>query len=235
MNLNENEKLQRHDASAARILIVEDEAIVACDIQAQLESFHYQVPAMAGCGEEALRLVDEIGPDLVLMDIKLNGELNGVQVAEILRRRQGIPVVFLTANSEEEMLQRAKLTEPFNYILKPYHEKELRIAIEFALYRAKMEREREQQTRQLEQALAEARILRGLIPICAWCHKIRSDKGFWLSVGNYLQQNTEAVCSHGICPDCLAKMKLEAVPGPSSMAQNSSTLGCQVQGPQLKQ
>jgi len=192
-----------------RILIVEDEAIVACDIQARLESFHYNVPGMAASGEEALQLASETWPDLVLMDIKLKGDLDGVQVADTLRRRHGIPVVFLTANSDEEMLQRAKQTEPLNYILKPYHEKELRIAIEFALYKAKMERERGQLTRQLEEALAEAKILRGLIPICAWCRKIRTDQGFWLSVENYLQQKTEAVCSHGICPDCLGKMTLE--------------------------
>lgn len=189
-----------------RILIVEDEGIVASDIQAQLEAFDYEVAATAGSGEQALRLAAAIAPDLVLMDIKLRGELNGVQVAEILHRQQGIPVVFLTANSEEDMLQRAKLAEPLAYVLKPYQEKELRIAVEFALYRGKMEQERLRLTRQLEKALAEARILRGLIPICAWCRKIRSDQGFWLSVEAYLEQHTDAICSHGICPDCCKKV-----------------------------
>ena len=197
-----------------RILIVEDEAIVACDIQAQLESFRYEVPAIAASGDEALHLAAETVPDLVLMDIKLKGDLNGVQVADILRRKHGIQLVFLTANSEEEMLQRAKLTEPLNYVLKPYHEKELRIAVEFALYRAKMDWEREQLTRQLEQALAEAKTLRGLIPICAWCRKIRTDDGFWLSVENYLEQNTDATCSHGICPECMDKVVINRAPSP---------------------
>jgi two-component system, response regulator PdtaR len=203
-----------HDVPIPRILIVEDEVIVACDIQARLESFHYEVPGMAASGEEALQLVSEIWPDLVLMDIKLKGDLDGVQVADLLRRRHGIPVVFLTANADEEMLERAKQTEPLNYVLKPYHEKELRIAIEFGLYRAKMEREREQLTRRLEETLAEAKILRGLIPICAWCRKIRSDQGFWLSVENYLQQKTDAICSHGICPDCMEKMTAQLPPLP---------------------
>ncbi|HEY5914141.1 MAG TPA: response regulator [Verrucomicrobiae bacterium] len=189
-----------------RILIVEDEAIVACDIQTQLEACHFEVPATASSGEQALRLAAETMPDLVLMDIKLRGDLNGVQVADIIRRQYGIPIVFLTANSEEEMLQRAKVTEPLAYVLKPYSEKELRIAVEFALYRGKMERERERLTRQLEQALAEAKILRGLIPFCAWCRKIRTDQGAWLTVEAYLEQNTNAVCSHGICPECLEKV-----------------------------
>ncbi len=189
-----------------RILLVEDEAIVACDIQAQLEACRFEVPATADSGEQALRLASETSPDLVLMDIKLKGDLDGVQVADIIRRQYHIPIVFLTANSEEEMLQRAKLTEPLAYVLKPYSEKELRIAVEFALYRGRMEREREVLTQQLEQALAEAKILRGLIPFCAWCRKIRTDRGEWLTVEAYLEQNTNAVCSHGICPECLEKV-----------------------------
>ncbi len=193
-------------AARPRILVVEDEAIVACDIQACLESFHYAVPGIACSGEEALQLATETSPDLVLMDIKLKGSLNGVEAAETLRQDLGIPVVFLTANSEEEMVNRAKTTEPLAYVLKPYHERELRIAIEVALYKAKMERDRERLMRQLEQALAEAKVLRGLIPICAWCRKIRTDEGFWLSVETYLEKHTDASCSHGICPDCAEKV-----------------------------
>ncbi len=199
----------------ARVLVVEDEGIVACDIQARLESFHYEVPGIACSGEEALQLSAALSPDLVLMDIKLPGQLNGVEAAERLRRELGIPVVFLTANSEQEMVAKAKLTEPLAYVLKPYNERELKIAIEVALYKAKMEREREQLTLQLEQALAEAKILRGLIPVCAWCRKIRSVEGYWLSLEAYLEKQTEATCSHGICPECLHKLH----PGNSSREQ----------------
>lgn len=165
-----------------RILIVEDEAIVAYDLQARLKSFDYEVPAIADSGEQALKMAAENPPDLVLMDIKLRGDLDGVQAAEKLRNQNGVPVVFLTASADEETVRKAKHAEPLAYLLKPYQERELKISIEIALYKARMEREREDLTRKLEQALAEAKVLRGLIPICAWCRKIRNDEGFWLSV-----------------------------------------------------
>lgn len=189
-----------------RILIVEDEAIVAWDLQSRLESFDYEVPAIAHSGEQALKLAAEHPPDLVLMDIKLRGEMTGVEAAEKLRCQSGTPVVFLTASADNEIVQQAKQAEPLGYLLKPYQERDLRIAMEIALYKARMEREREELIRQLEQALAEARILRGLIPICAWCRKIRNDEGYWLSVENYLEKTADVVCSHGICPECRSQV-----------------------------
>jgi len=117
-----------------------------------------------------------------------------------------VPVVFLTASADEETVRKAKHAEPLAYLLKPYQERDLKISIEIALYKAKMEREREDLTRKLEQALAEAKVLRGLIPICAWCRKIRNDEGFWLSVEAYLEKAADVVCSHGICPECHARM-----------------------------
>ena len=193
------------DTSAARtrILIVEDEAIVACDLQSRLESFGYEVVGIAVSGEQAMRLAAETSPDLVLMDIQLRGRSDGIQVAEQLRAANRAGIIFLSAHSTEEMLKRAKLTEPLAYLLKPYQERELKIAIDVALYKRRTERVREELIRQLEKALAEVKTLRGLIPICAWCRKLRSDDGFWMSVEQYFRAHTEADCSHGICPDCL--------------------------------
>lgn len=206
------------DTPKPRILIVEDEAIVALDLQCRLESLNYDVIGLASSGEQAVKMATNRMPDLVLMDIKLQGNMNGVEAAEKLRGDRPIPVIFLTATAEEEVLHRAKLVEPLGYLLKPYQERDLRVAIEVALYKARMERDREQLTRQLEQALAEAKILRGLIPICSWCRKVRSDDGFWLSVEAYLEKEADVYCSHSICPQCserLATTRVNAPPKPS--------------------
>jgi PAS domain S-box-containing protein len=126
--------------SNAKILIVEDEKIVAKDIHNQLRRFGYEVTAIVSTGEEAIQKAIETKPDLALLDIRLHGETDGVMVAEQIRERLGIPVVYLTAFADEETLRRAKLTEPFGYLVKPFGERELHSTIEIALHRHAMER-----------------------------------------------------------------------------------------------
>ena len=123
-----------------RILVVEDESIVALDIKAQLECLGYVVPAVVNSGEKAIHKTAEIRPDLVLMDIKLKGEMDGIEAAEVIRARLDIPVIYLTAYADYATLQRAKITEPYGYLLKPFEERELHSTIEMALYRHEMER-----------------------------------------------------------------------------------------------
>ncbi|HEV3256912.1 MAG TPA: ATP-binding protein [Gemmataceae bacterium] len=133
--------------SNAQILVVEDEAIVAKDIQNGLKRMGYTVPAVASSGEEALQKAAETLPDLVLMDIVLKGSMDGVQTGEKLRARYDVPVVYLTAYEDDYTLQRAKITEPFGYLLKPYEQRELHTTIEMALYKHRVEtlvKEREQ-------------------------------------------------------------------------------------------
>ena len=124
----------------AHIYIVEDEALVAKDIENSLTNMGFAVAGTANSGEKALVDVEENRPDLVLMDIKLKGELNGIETASKIRSLFNIPVVYLTAHANEEMLQKAKLTESFGYILKPFEERELGSTIDMVLYRHKMER-----------------------------------------------------------------------------------------------
>lgn len=123
-----------------KILIVEDETIVAKDIEQSLRALGYQVLGIAVTGAAALQLAEETAPDLVLMDIKLKGEMDGIATAERIRKRFDLPVVFLTAFSDEGTLQRAKVTEPFGYLLKPFEERELHTSIQMALYKHRMER-----------------------------------------------------------------------------------------------
>ncbi len=123
---------------SSSILIVEDESIVALNMKRALSSLGYRVLGPASTGEKALSLVEIEGPDLVLLDIKLKGEMDGIQVAERIRSRHRIPVVFVTAYSDDATLARAKLTEPYGYLTKAFVGRELYSTIEMALYRHKV-------------------------------------------------------------------------------------------------
>ncbi len=124
-----------------RILVVEDEIITAEDIKESLQEMGYTVIAVVSAGEEAIIKVEDNNPDLVLMDIVLSGEMDGIETAKQILLRFDVPVVYLTAYSDKIILERAKITEPFGYILKPFNERELHNNIEIAFYKHKMERE----------------------------------------------------------------------------------------------
>jgi diguanylate cyclase (GGDEF)-like protein/PAS domain S-box-containing protein len=123
-----------------RILVVEDETIVALDLKNSLKVLGYDVVGTACSGEEAIAKADQTRPDLVLMDIILKGNMDGVQAADSIRSTLNIPVIFLTACADERTLQRAKVTEAFGYLLKPFEERELHGHIEIALYKHHMEK-----------------------------------------------------------------------------------------------
>ena len=123
-----------------RIFVVEDEALVSKDIQNSLMDMGFAISGTAVSGEKAIIGVGENRPDLVLMDIKLKGKMNGIEAASEIRARFNIPVIYLTAHANIETLQSAKLTEPFGYIVKPFEERELGSTIDIALYKHKMEK-----------------------------------------------------------------------------------------------
>jgi two-component system cell cycle sensor histidine kinase/response regulator CckA len=122
------------------VLVVEDERIVAMDIQQELIQLGYDAYAVASSGEEAITRSAERCPDIVLMDIRIEGHLDGIETAAILRERFGVPVIFLTAHADKASIERAKKTEPFGYLLKPVHPVELSRVLEISLFRAEMER-----------------------------------------------------------------------------------------------
>jgi PAS domain S-box-containing protein len=320
-----------------RVLIVEDEVVVAVNLRDRLQQLDYEIPAIVFSGEEALQHVAETRPDLVLMDIRLQGEMDGVETAREIYLRFNVPVIYLTGHADDVTLQRAKITEPFGYVLKPFTIKELHSTIEMALYKHKMERklkesevryrtisevtsdfayavrveadntlmlewltqaferitgfsvdnargddiwkdlvhpddislagqhlrtmlsgysdvseyriitkkgavrwlrdyghpvwdeaegrivrvygaaqditerrqndeERERLILELQNALAKVKALRGLLPICASCKKIRDDKGYWTQVEVYILEHSDAEFTHGICPECAKKL-----------------------------
>ena len=190
----------------ARIMIVEDEALLAADIQRQLEGLGYTITAIAASSEKALKKIDEDPPDLVLMDIRIKGEADGIETAQEIKNRHGIPVVYLTAYADKTFLERAKVTEPFGYMIKPVETKELHAAIEISLYKAEMDKERERLMKDLEMALAEVKTLRGFIPICANCKNIRDDEGYWQQIEKYITDRSDAQFSHSLCPECIKEL-----------------------------
>ena len=123
-----------------QILVVEDEGLIAADIQRRLERLGYPTPVITGSGAEAILIARSTSFDLVLMDIRLKGNIDGIATAHILKAELGTPVVYVTAHADDETIERAKATEPLGYILKPVTDGNLRSVIQIALYKSEMER-----------------------------------------------------------------------------------------------
>jgi two-component system, response regulator PdtaR len=148
--------------SSTSVLVVEDELIEAEDIRETLENKGYSVTGVARSGEEALEILCKNHPDLVLMDIHLAGTLDGIDTAERIRTLYAIPVIFLTSYADEVTLGRAKIAEPYGYVLKPFDERELHTAIEMGVYKHRMEeqaKENERTIRVLANAVPDAVML----------------------------------------------------------------------------
>jgi AmiR/NasT family two-component response regulator len=126
----------------ATILVVEDEGIVAQEIKSRLEKAGYTVCGVAHEGERAVADAEKLNPDLVLMDIRLKGEMDGIEAAGLIRERCNLPVVYLTAYTDPATLERAKVKEPFGYVVKPFETRSLMVSIEIALHRHRSESER---------------------------------------------------------------------------------------------
>lgn len=207
---------------APRIFVVEDEAVVACALEGQLLSFGYEVSGVAGEGERALEAMAGAPPDVVLTDIRLKGGLDGIGLAERCRERFGVAVVFLTGYADPETVSRAAKVQPYSFLVKPYSERELRAAIEIALYRRSVEAElagyrahleelvvmRTEELREsnlrLEEAFAQVKRLSGLIPICMYCRRVRDEGERWRKIEEYICAHSEADFTHGLCPECYA-------------------------------
>jgi signal transduction histidine kinase len=140
--------------SKGKILIVEDEGITALHLRNALGDLGYEVAGISSHGDDAINKAAEVRPDLILMDIVLKGAVDGIDAAEKIRAILGIPIVYLTSHADDSTLQRAKLSGPSGYIVKPFSERDLSIAIEFALYRSQTEVEKDQLLVRLRETVA---------------------------------------------------------------------------------
>jgi PAS domain S-box-containing protein len=136
-----------------KILIVEDEKIVALDLRSILTSVGYSVVGEAASGKQAVTAAGELKPDIILMDIALKGAMTGIDAAKIIIERHDIPIIFLTANSDEQTLERARQTDAFGYILKPFDERDVRTTLDMALYKHQAQKEIKEQQRWLATTL----------------------------------------------------------------------------------
>ena len=186
-----------------QLIIAEDDALIVDDMKGRLESLGYEVSRTTPYAQEAVLLVQGLKPDLVLMDIQLPGEMDGIEAAEQIRPLH-VPVVYVTGYCDGPILERAKLTEPYGYIIKPYQTRDLKAAIELGLYKHRAERDRD---RLVQDALAKVKALSGLLSICAYCKKIKDDEGYWGEIENYIMRHSNASFTHGMCPDCFARLK----------------------------
>ena len=298
-----------------KVLVVEDERVIGLEIERRLEQLDYDVLDLVTAGEDAVAVALEKSPDLILMDIVLRGEIDGIEAAKQIRAKIDVPIIFLTAHADDQTLERAKISEPFGYIVKPFKARELHVSIEMGLYKHKMEKKlrlSEERLRlliesaediitvqdlsgkflyfngadrygisskevvgkmpadllnpELAQSLTdqitqvassgkgaivevdvnvkdeviwfnahlyplkdragqinsvaiiarnitEAKRLKGLLPVCAWCgKKIQDEHGHWQPLDVYIATHTEAQVTHSICDRCLvvAESELEA-------------------------
>lgn len=190
-----------------RIFVVEDDPNVSTVLTARLESLGYRICGTAETGEDAIKNVRRLRPDLITMDILLKGGINGIEAAEKISGQTDVPVIYMTCLADQEIFERALRTNPFGYIVKPYDTNELRSAIEIAIVKYGAAKEREALITQLEAALSEVKTLRELLPICSSCKKIRmDDDNCWQRIEDYIATRLEVKFTHGICPDCAQKL-----------------------------
>lgn len=182
----------------AQILIADDDAYVAEDLQTRLESLDYRVCATTGLAQDAITLATNLKPDLVLMDILFGEGMDGIQAgAQILASK--VPVIYVTGYWDGPILDRASSTEPYGYLVKPYETAQLKTNVELALHRHKAECHRRR--------MAALKTLSGLLPICCYCKKIKEGDSIWTQIEAYIMQRTDASFTHGMCPECFDRVK----------------------------
>jgi two-component system, response regulator PdtaR len=195
-----------------RVVMAEDDSLVSAGIRRLLEAGGFDLIGEAANGEEAVAMVCDLRPDVVLMDIEMP-RMNGLDATRLIQERSPTPVVVLTAHESKETVEAASEAGVAGYLMKPPSPNEIDRAITVAMARhgdlvelRALNEELERQRRDLKKALAEVKTLRGILPICSGCKKIRDDQGYWKQVDVYLTNHTEADFSHSVCPDCIREL-----------------------------
>lgn len=187
-----------------RLVIAEDDCFVSELVVEAAESAGFVVAGCAADGRRAVDLVRLERPDAVIMDIQMP-ELDGISAAEEIQRTCPTPVVVLTAHAEKEVLERAVLAGVGAYLIKPARPEELLRSVSVARARFGDLREQRRISQELRAALEAVKTLKGLLPICTTCKRIRDGDGYWRRVESYVQAHSNAEFSHGICPSCLER------------------------------
>ncbi|MEN4018477.1 MAG: response regulator [Methanobacterium sp.] len=203
---------------SAKIMVVEDERITAEDIKDCLMSLGYRVPAVLYSGEDAVKKAGELQPDLILMDIMLEGEIDGIEAAEEIKKHYDIPVIYLTAYSDENTFKRAKKTEPSGYVLKepsgfihkPFEESELHSIIEITLYRHKMEKTHDQWISALLESINQALIVTDADGKIKFMNNMAEDITGWMQEDAVDNKLEEVFRIHNGESNALKKLKISS-------------------------
>lgn len=187
------------EAAKDAILVVDDQPTNLKVLLSFLQTHNFQI-YIADSGERALSILSKVCPDIVLLDVMMP-DMDGFETCRRIKadtRVSNIPVVFMTALDSVEDKVAGFAAGGVDYITKPFQQIEVLARIRTHIMLRKRER-------QLEQALAEIKTLSGILPICAYCKQIRNDQGYWQQVEDYISQHSQAMFSHGICPNCYKK------------------------------
>ncbi len=192
-----------------RVLVAEDEFLVGKAISHTLDQIGYELIGTASDGAKAVEMTCQLRPDVVLMDIKMP-KLNGIEASAQIQDRCPTPIVVLTAHESAELVTTAAGYGVAAYLTKPPDASAIQRAVTISIARhgdlmevRRLCRELESHKSRLEEALADVRTLRGILPICAKCKQVRDDKGFWHQVEIYIEKHSDAQFSHGLCPPCM--------------------------------
>jgi phosphoserine phosphatase RsbU/P len=209
-----------------RILIADDEVVARFVLKETLHGWGYEVHAVADGQVAADCLQGADAPQLALLD----WEMPGMCGPDICRRIRMLEtdrppyLILLTGRDNPEDIAKGLESGANDYLTKPFHEQELAARLAVAVRTVNLQQNLAERVRELEQALAQVKQLSGMLPICAWCKKIRNDQNYWLRVEEFISQRTDATFSHGICPACLAdemsKMKKPEGPKPPETASS---------------
>ena len=202
-----------------RVLIAEDDYLNSEMLKGLLEEIWYTVIGEAADGLETVEMTQSLQPDVVLMDIKMP-DMDGLEATRLIFERCPTPVVVLTAYETPELVEEASAVGVGAYLVKPPNAREMERAITIAIARfddlmelrrlnAELQAGNEARGRlilELQDTLAQLKTLSGLLPICASCKKIRDDDGYWNQLEAYIQDHSDVVFSHGLCPECAKKL-----------------------------
>ena len=189
------------------ILIVDDNNQNLQVLGTMLQDFDFNV-AFSDNGARAIAVARKIVPDLILLDVMMP-EMDGFEVCRQLKSDAAtrmIPIIFLTAKTDPQSIVDGFDLGAVDYVTKPFNKSELMARVRTHIALRRSQRDLEQRNRDLQKALEEIKTLRGIIPICASCKKIRDDEGLWKQIELYIQSHSEASFSHSICPDCARKL-----------------------------
>lgn len=188
-----------------QVLIAEDDALVSDVIQNQVEKIGYLIAGRVSDGKQAVEMTKLLNPDIILMDIVMP-ELDGLEATRLIQEQCPTPVVLLTAHDNMELVIQASQAGAGAYLVKPTNSREIERTIAIAIARFSDLTELRRLNTELHQALDEIKTLRGMLPICASCKKIRDEEGYWHEVEIYIEEHSQATFTHGICQECCKKL-----------------------------